>query len=62
VARGAVYRDDYPDPGHASRPVAIAVGKVAADATQFDFPPQRGALTFGNCSSPFLEDAFRTVS
>lgn len=35
---------------------------MAADAKQFEVSLHRVALTFGNCSSPFLEDAFRTVS
>jgi hypothetical protein len=42
--------------------VAMAVGQAAADATQFEVAAQRGEVTFGICSSPFLEHAFRTDS
>ena len=42
--------------------VALAVGQAAADATQFEVSAKRGEATFGICSSPFLEHAFRTDS
>jgi hypothetical protein len=42
--------------------VAMAVGQAAADATRFELTARRGEVTYGICSSPFLEDAFRTES
>jgi hypothetical protein len=42
--------------------VALAVGKAAPDATRFEVSARRGEVTFGICSSPFLEYAFRTDS
>jgi hypothetical protein len=42
--------------------IAMAVGKAAADATSFEVAAHRGEVTFGICSSPFLEHAFRTES
>jgi hypothetical protein len=39
---------------------AMAVGTAAADATQFELVATRGQTTYGICSNPFLEDAFRT--
>jgi hypothetical protein len=42
--------------------VALAVGKAEPDATQFEVSARRGEVTFGICSSPFLEHAFRTDS
>jgi hypothetical protein len=42
--------------------VALAVGKAAPDATHFEVSAKRGEVTFGICSSPFLEHAFRTDS
>jgi hypothetical protein len=39
---------------------AMAVGTAAADATQFELIASRGQTTYGICSNPFLEDAFRT--
>jgi hypothetical protein len=41
--------------------VAMAVGKAAADAKAFELVATRGSTTFGICSNPFIEDAFRTV-
>jgi hypothetical protein len=42
--------------------VAMAAGKAAPDVTQFEVSAKRGEVTFGICSSPFLEHAFRTES
>ena len=42
--------------------VALAVGQAAPDATSFEVRATRGQVTFGICSSPFLEHAFRTDS
>lgn len=42
--------------------VALAVGQAAPDATSFEVSAKRGEVTFGICSSPFLEHAFRTES
>jgi len=42
--------------------VAMAVGRAATDATRFELAARRGEVTFGICSSPFLEHAFRTDS
>lgn len=42
--------------------VALAVGQAAPDATSFEVRATRGEVTFGICSSPFLEHAFRTDS
>lgn len=39
----------------------MAVGKAAADATTFELVATRGQLDYGNCSTPFLEHAFKTV-
>lgn len=41
--------------------VALAVGKAAADAKQFEVLATRGATTYGICSTPFLEHAFTTI-
>ncbi len=41
--------------------IAMAAGKAAADAKEFELVATRGAETFGICSNPFLEEAFRTV-
>jgi len=41
--------------------IAMAVGKAAADATAFELVATRGAETYGICSTPFLEYAFKTV-
>lgn len=41
--------------------IAMAVGKATANAKSFELIAQRGTETFGICSNPFLEEAFRTV-
>lgn len=41
--------------------IAMAVGHAAADATQFELVAQRESTTYGICSNPFLEHAFKTV-
>jgi hypothetical protein len=41
--------------------VAMAYGRAKADAKEFELIAKRGATTFGICSNPFLEDAFRTL-
>jgi len=40
---------------------AMAVGKASADATSFELVATRGLETYGICSTPFLEHAFKTV-
>jgi len=40
---------------------AMAVGQASADATSFELVATRGLETFGICSVPFLEYAFKTV-
>jgi hypothetical protein len=40
---------------------AMAFGRAAADATEFELSATRGLETFGICSVPFLEYAFKTV-
>ena len=40
---------------------AMAHGQASADATQFELKATRGLETFGICSNPFLEHAFKTV-
>jgi hypothetical protein len=42
--------------------VAMAVGQATPDATRFEVSARRGEVTYGICSSPFLEHAFRTDS
>jgi hypothetical protein len=42
--------------------VALAVGQAAADATRFELNATRGNTDYGICSTPFLEQAFRTES
>lgn len=42
--------------------VAMAVGKATNDAKSFELVAQRGEPTFGICSNPFLEEAFKTLS
>jgi hypothetical protein len=42
--------------------VALAFGKARPDATRFEVVAERGDVTFGICSSPFLDGAFRTLS
>ncbi|HTO79991.1 MAG TPA: heme-binding beta-barrel domain-containing protein [Methylocystis sp.] len=39
---------------------AMAVGKAAANAREFELIASRGVTTNGICSNPFLEQAFRT--
>ena len=41
--------------------VAMAVGKASATATQFELVATRGLETFGICSNPFIEHAFKTM-
>ncbi|MEI7444451.1 MAG: heme-binding beta-barrel domain-containing protein [Burkholderiales bacterium] len=41
--------------------VAMASGQAAADATEFELVATRGLHTFGICSAPFLDHAFRTT-
>ena len=40
--------------------VAMAAGKASAEARQFELIAQRGEMTFGICSNPFLDTAFQT--
>lgn len=40
---------------------AMAGGTAAADAREFELVATRGAETYGICSNPFLEYAFKTV-
>jgi len=40
---------------------AMAVGKASAESTSFELVATRGSETYGICSTPFLEYAFRTV-
>ena len=42
--------------------IAMAVGHATADATSFELVSTRNTTTYGICSSPFLEEAFRTDS
>jgi hypothetical protein len=41
--------------------IAMAVGTAPADARQFELTASRGSQTYGICSTPFLEYAFKTV-
>jgi hypothetical protein len=41
--------------------IAMAVGKAPPGATEFELIAKRGAETYGICSNPFLEYAFRTT-
>jgi len=41
--------------------VALAVGKAAADAKSFELVATRGEESYGICSTPFLEYAFKTL-
>jgi hypothetical protein len=41
--------------------VAMAAGHVAPDATRFELLATQGLDTWGICSSPFLDRAFKTV-
>jgi hypothetical protein len=40
---------------------AMAVGHASPDATSFELVAMRGLETYGICSNPFLEYAFKTV-
>jgi hypothetical protein len=40
---------------------AMAVGQASPDATSFELVATRGTETYGICSNPFLEYAFKTV-
>lgn len=42
--------------------IAMAVGRATKDATCFELVAQRGETTFGICSNPFLEEAFKTLA
>ncbi len=42
--------------------VAIAAGNAAPDARSMVLVAERGQTTYGICSNPFLEEAFRTDS
>ena len=41
--------------------VAMAAGQAAPDATEFELVATRGLQTWGVCSAPFLDEAFRTI-
>jgi hypothetical protein len=41
--------------------VAMAAGKAAPDATSFELVAARDSETYGICSTPFLDYAFKTV-
>ena len=41
--------------------VAMAVGRATASAASFELVATRGPTTYGICSTPFLEYAFKTV-
>lgn len=40
---------------------AMAAGPASADATSFELVATRGVETYGICSNPFLEYAFKTI-
>jgi hypothetical protein len=40
---------------------AMAVGKASADSTSFELVASRDSETYGICSTPFLDYAFKTV-
>ena len=42
--------------------IVLAIGHAASDATSFEVKAVRGSTENGICSSPFLEQAFRTDS
>jgi hypothetical protein len=42
--------------------VVMAGGQAAADAKSFEVRAELGSQTFGICSNPFLEHAFKTVA
>jgi len=41
--------------------IAMAVGKASTDSKSFELLASRGSETYGICSTPFLEYAFKTV-
>jgi len=41
--------------------IAMAVGKASAESKTFELVATRGSETYGICSTPFLEYAFKTV-
>jgi hypothetical protein len=41
--------------------VVMAAGRAAPDAREFELSARLGSETFGICSAPFLDHAFRTV-
>ncbi len=41
--------------------VAMAAGRASADSRQFELSADLGSETYGVCSTPFLEYAFKTV-
>jgi hypothetical protein len=41
--------------------VAMAAGQAAADATEFELVATHGLETYGICSAPFLQQAFKTT-
>jgi hypothetical protein len=41
--------------------VAMAAGQAAADATEFELVATQGLDTWGICSAPFLDAAFKTT-
>jgi len=41
--------------------IAMAAGQAAADATHFELNATQGLDTWGICSSPFLDQAFKTI-
>jgi len=41
--------------------VVMAAGKASADSTEFELVATKGAESYGICSTPFLEYAFKTV-
>ncbi len=42
--------------------IAMAVGHAKKGATSFELVATRGETTFGICSNPFLEEAFKTLA
>jgi hypothetical protein len=40
---------------------AMAVGKTTSDSKSFELVATRGSETYGICSNPFLEHAFKTI-
>jgi hypothetical protein len=41
--------------------IAMAAGKAAADAKEFELVATKGAESYGICATPFLDYAFKTV-